>query len=120
MSSRNRIQIHRRRAFDQQGGRCYYCGVRMWLTSPDELSKVPRRRPAWEKLRCTAEHLVAQCEGGGHTAQNIVAACAHCNQTRHKLRRPPEPLAYRNHVGRRVARHAWHQRWVYDLGLTAA
>lgn len=120
MPSRNRIQIHRRRAFEQQGGRCYYCHVRMWLTSPDELSKVPRHRPAWERLRCTAEHLVAQCEGGGHTAQNIVAACARCNHTRHTFPRPPEPPAYRKHVARQVERRAWHQRWVYDLGLTAA
>jgi hypothetical protein len=76
MPSRNRIRIHRRRAFEQQRGRCYYCGVRMWLTSPDEVSEALRRRAACEKVRCTAEHLVAQCEGGGHTAQNIVAACA--------------------------------------------
>lgn len=120
MPSRNRIRIHRRRAFEQQGGRCYYCGVRMWLTSPEELSKAPRRCSAWEKLRCTAEHLVAQCEGGGHTAQNIVAACARCNHMRHRFPHAPGPSAYRKLVGRQVERRAWHQQWVYGLGLTAA
>lgn len=114
MPSRNRIQICRRRAFEQQGGRCYYCGVRMWLTSPNELSTVLRRRPAWDRLRCTAEHLVAQCEGGGHMAQNIVAACARCNHTRHTFARPPDPPAYRKHVARQVEHRAWHQRWVYE------
>lgn len=117
MPSSNRIQVRRRRAFEQQDGRCYYCGVRMWLTSPDELPAGRRGEAALALLRCTAEHLVAQCDGGTHAATNIVAACARCNHSRHRLHKPPEPPAYRKHVAKLVAQRCWHQRWVYEVGL---
>lgn len=117
MSSNNRVQNHRKRAFACQGGRCYYCGVRMWLTSFDELAAGRRSEAELAKLRCTAEHLVARCDGGTDAASNIVAACARCNHTRHKLCRPPEPLTYRKIVARLIARRCWHRRWVHDLEL---
>lgn len=115
--SSNQIQVYRRRAFEQQGGRCYYCGVRMWLVSPDDLPAVRRSPAALALLRCTAEHLVAQCDGGRHTASNIAAACARCNHTRHQLQKPPEPRAYRKLVAKQVAKRGWHRRWVYEAGL---
>lgn len=117
MPANTRIQNHRKRAFEQQGGSCYYCCVRMWLTSPDELPASRRGQAALAKLRCTAEHLVAQCDGGTDAASNIVAACARCNHTRHRLQKPPEPPVYRKLVGKQVAQRRWHQRWVYDVGL---
>lgn len=117
MSSSHRIQNLRKRAFHQQGGRCYYCGVRMWLACPSELPVGRRSEAALAKIRCTAEHLVAQCDGGAHTAGNIVAACARCNHTRHRLQKPPEPPAYRQLVAKQAARRCWHPRWVYDVGL---
>lgn len=117
MPSNTRIQNHRKRAFVSQGGRCYYCCVRMWLTSPDELPASHRGEAALAKLRCTAEHLVAQCDGGTDAASNIVAACARCNHTRHRLQTPPEPPVYRKLVAKQIARQGWHQRWVYDVGL---
>ncbi len=117
MPSNTRVQIHRKRAFELQGGRCYYCGVRMWLTSFDELAVCRRSEAALAKLRCTAEHLVAQCDGGTNAGSNIVAACARCNHTRHRLCRAPTPQAYRNIVAKLTARQCWHQRWVHELGL---
>ncbi|PKO70211.1 MAG: restriction endonuclease [Betaproteobacteria bacterium HGW-Betaproteobacteria-16] len=93
----NQLHTSRQLAFDRQGGKCYYCGLRMWRNGP----KGPSH------LRCTAEHLIARSEGGGNGQSNIVAACWHCNSTRHKRKRPPEPQRYRDEVRRRVNRGAW-------------
>lgn len=117
MSSSNRIQTHRKSAFERQGGRCYYCDVRMWLSSPDELPGGHRGAAALALVRCTAEHLVAQRDGGRHAGANLVAACARCNHMRHRMHKPPEPQAYMKHVAKQVAKRCWHQKWVYDLGL---
>jgi len=113
----SRIQTRRRQAFQRQHGRCFYCSVAMWLMSPTELAGDMAEHPAYARLRCTAEHLVARCDGGGNGSENIVAACAHCNATRHKRKRPPAPSAYRNEVQARVRRGAWHQPWVHQRGL---
>lgn len=63
------------------------------------------------RLQATAEHLVPRQNGGGHGA-NIVAACHHCNQYRHKHK--PSAAAdadrYRTHVKRQVERQRWHAR----------
>ena len=117
MPKNHRIQSLRRQAFERQSGRCCYCGVRMWLTSPSELAGTPKKLSAWPKLRCTAEHLLAQSDGGKDSALNIAAACALCNHTRHRRKQPPEPHDYRAEVRRRMQRGAWHQRWVHELGL---
>lgn len=112
-----KLQSLRRQAFEREGGRCYYCGVRMWLVSPDELPATPRSAGSVAKLQCTAEHLVPRSEGGRDTLANIAAACAHCNHTRHKRKQPPPPAVYREQVHRRVERGSWHDRWVFDLRL---
>lgn len=114
-----KTQILRNRAFQVQNGRCYYCGVAMWLASPVELPvEHPKPRPkVAAQLKCTAEHLVAKSEGGRDVAENIAAACLHCNWTRHQRKHPPSPEVYRADVRRRVARGAWHDRWVFERGL---
>lgn len=117
MPSKNRIQKHRKRAFVLQRGRCHYCSVQMWLVSPTELPSGSRSEAALAKLRCTAEHLVAKCDGGKDAASNIVAACARCNHTRHRIAESPEPAAYLRLVAKQVAQGSWHQRWVYAAGL---
>lgn len=94
-------------AFNRQGGKCYYCGVSMWRCGAGQSPP----------LQCTAEHLKARSEGGSDRPENIVAACAHCNRTRHKRKRPPEPPAYREEVRRRVQRRGWHPEWVFRSGL---
>ena len=111
----SKIQSLRLQAFQQQLGRCWYCGVQMWHRSPDELSGVPAN--AAGRLRCTAEHLIAQCDGGRDVASNVVAACLLCNRTRHQRKKPPPPDAYLADVRRRVCKGGWHHPWVRDLGL---
>lgn len=110
----SKIQTLRRQAFDRQHGRCWYCGVPTWLVSPAELPIASQR--AAHRLRCTAEHLLAQCDGGRDLAANVVAACAHCNHTRHKRKIPPDPAAYRSEIRRRLGHGKWHPAWVFDLG----
>ncbi|WP_199231379.1 HNH endonuclease signature motif containing protein [Falsiroseomonas bella] len=60
------------------------------------------------RFRCTAEHLQARSTGGTDTPDNIVAACAHCNSTRHKRKSPPSPEVFRMQVARRMERGCWH------------
>ncbi len=97
-------------AFRLQGGRCHYCGVRMDAAD----SKGPLA------LRCTAEHLIPRSDGGADRASNIVAACGHCNRTRHKRKVPPSPDVYRKQVQRRVRLGRWHLPWVFQRGLIQA
>jgi 5-methylcytosine-specific restriction endonuclease McrA len=112
----NAISKHRLAAFNHQNGRCYYCGHPMWLKHPDELA--PRRKISGRvlsPLRCTAEHLLAKQDGGTNSRDNIVAACHHCNKTRHRISTPPDPERYRERVGRRLRAGKWHTGIVRHL-----
>ena len=91
------IQRSRQFAFNSQGGKCFYCGLRMWLNG--------QKGPSL--LRCTAEHLKARSEGGSDGPSNIVAACWHCNHTRHKCKHPLDPQSYRAKVRRCLDQGAW-------------
>ena len=106
----NELQHSRNLAFHRQGGRCYYCGVTM---SPPSAS-------GCDRLTCTAEHLLPRSEGGDDKPDNIVAACYHCNQTRHRRKRPPRHDRYLLYVQRRVRAGRWHPWWVFHRGLIAA
>ena len=95
----NSITKHRRTAFKRQNGRCHYCGLPMWLKQPTELTaRYSLNEGTLSRLRCTAEHLVARQDGGPNTRSNIVAACIHCNMTRHRKNSPPDPTIYRLQV----------------------
>ncbi|MCZ4093612.1 HNH endonuclease [Sinorhizobium psoraleae] len=75
------IQKLRRKAAKSQGGQSFYCQQPMWETDPkifSERFRVPAR--AVFLFQCTAEHLVARCDGGRDTKENIVAACLYCNK----------------------------------------
>jgi hypothetical protein len=78
---------YRRKAFLEQSGRCFYCSAEMWLTHPERFASRHglSEREAW-RFKCTAEHLVARCDGGSDSQTNIVAACRFCNATRHQIR----------------------------------
>ncbi len=102
------LQRLRTRAFHAQRGRCCYCGLPMWIGSPDELNALGVRPRTARPLRCTAEHLVALCDGGTNAAVNIAAACLLCNTRRHKRKTPPAPEAYRAFVQGRLAKGKWH------------
>lgn len=103
------ITRSRAAAFDRQNGRCYYCDHPMWLSDVRQyslqhhLSIVQARH-----FRCTAEHLLARCDGGGNSRSNIVAACWTCNKRRHARGKPLAPSAFRHHVQCRLRRGRWH------------
>lgn len=105
-------------AFAHQGGRCYYCGCAMWLGDPSAFCQAHHLKPKQARmLQCTGEHLLARQDGGTESRDNIAAACAFCNQTRHKRKKPPAPDTYAREVRNRVAKRGWHPRWVFEKGL---
>lgn len=107
----NRIAKLRLDAFQNQNGRCYYCGSPMWLNNQKDFA-IQHSISISEatKLKCTAEHLVPRCDGGDNCKRNIVAACLFCNGTRHRIKNPPAPIQYKEHVQRRLNKGKWHQK----------
>ena len=106
-------------AFRRQAGRCFYCGVLMWLDDGASFAArhgLPRGITRW--LQCTAEHLRARRDGGPDSPGNVVAACHCCNLRRHKGRKvAPTPESYRSLVRKRISRKRWHLPQVFERGL---
>jgi len=98
----------RRAAFQRQDGLCFYCRRPMWqnhlhhFASGNCLTKAQAR-----KRRCTAEHLLAKCDGGSDNLSNIAAACSYCNERRHQLATPPTPDEYRAYVLQELQAGRW-------------
>ena len=87
---------------------CYYCGLEMWVTDLDAfVAKFGVSKRQAEQVKCTAEHVIPRCEGGTNENQNIVAACWHCNRTRHARRQPISSSDYKRLVQRRMSRGRW-------------
>jgi len=98
----------RRKKMVAQGGRCFYCSLPMWDEALGHCLPVNCKTGGLPKvLRCTAEHLHPRSEGGANTADNIVAACLFCNNSRHRRKRPLSPEAHRAHVQQRMAAGRW-------------
>jgi hypothetical protein len=103
------VKAARRVALKNQNNRCYYCGFLMWEDNREEFaSKHGISFRLAMRFQATAEHLIAQCEGGTDTQDNIVAACFYCNSRRHRSTLPLNPDAYRSKVIRAVARGKWN------------
>lgn len=116
--SRKPIVRNRNSSFQRQEGRCFYCRVLMWREDAKSfVARYPIPPRAARLLQCTAEHLVAQRDGGGDHAANIATACRRCNQVRHRRKVAPDPEQYRRDVQRRVRRGKWHDRCVHEAGL---
>jgi 5-methylcytosine-specific restriction endonuclease McrA len=101
----------RRQAYLNQNGNCFYCQLPIWERGGRQHAKelrIPIRLA--KHLRCTAEHLIPQANGGLDTPENIVAACVWCNQQRHAGRPDdaPDPLTYRAQVAECMAGGQWH------------
>lgn len=108
MPSRARLLRFRLQAFHHQDGRCYYCDHAMWLDDPGVFAArfgLSRRQALL--FQATAEHLLAQQDGGKDEAQNVVAACRFCNAHRHRAKVALDPVRYRAFVSRRMARGRW-------------
>ncbi|MBU1566066.1 MAG: HNH endonuclease [Proteobacteria bacterium] len=107
----SQIVKNRLKAFKNQAGRCYYCESIMWLDKKEDFAadhKIGISEA--EKLKCTAEHLIARCDGGKNNQSNIVAACLLCNSERHRLRQPPAPTQYRELIKKRLKKGNWHPK----------
>jgi hypothetical protein len=105
----------RTKASKAQSGRCFYCNAPMCEGDPKLFAAEHGISPAEAKrLRPTAEHLKARCDGGKDSMSNIVAACLHCNMLRHARRRPPSPDRYRAHVSTRIVQGRWHSPRIHD------
>ena len=103
------LRSKRATAFNRQNGLCFYCDQPMWLDDSFTFSIVHGITVKQARaFQCTAEHLVAQCNGGDHSEKNIAAACWCCNQRRHKRNDPPDPDSYQLLVRRRIKRFKWH------------
>lgn len=99
----------RTNAFHRQNGRCYYCDYSMWSVSSKAYAQQNQLTLGQAKqFQCTAEHLIAQQDGGTTTQSNIVAACRYCNMHRHARKNPLEPGAYRMLVQKRLRRGKWN------------
>lgn len=104
-----KIKIIRDVKFTAQAGRCYYCCQPMWSQRPSHFAEVYGLKvSAIRPLRVTAEHLVARCDGGTDTPDNIVAACWFCNTKRHKAKRPLAPETFARKVQSRLSVGRWH------------
>lgn len=53
--------------FDEQNGRCFYCGITLSLDIPKDVH---------------TDHIVPFVKGGSNTVDNVVCTCADCNLTK--------------------------------------
>jgi len=105
----SKLATFRAYAFDRQCGRCFYCGLPMWDTAPQQFACINRLQVTQTApYRSTAERLTARRDGGCHRRDNIVAACWHCNQTRHRRKNPPAPDVWKRIQARR-SRKRWER-----------
>lgn len=110
----------RLKAYIQQAGLCIYCEQPMWLTDIDTFAKTYQISINQAQcFKCTAEHLEAKQDGGTNTENNIAAACNYCNQKRHKRKTPLDPIAYKKHVLKRLAKGLWHSIVIKQFSLAA-
>jgi 5-methylcytosine-specific restriction endonuclease McrA len=99
----------RTHAFHLQAGLCFYCNQPMWTSNLKAFcSKYQISSRSAQHLKCTAEHVIARKDGGSNQRDNIVAACLHCNRTRHKAKFALSAERYRAKVVRRMDQKKWH------------
>jgi hypothetical protein len=102
------VRAARARAYFAQSGRCVYCNAPTWLTDPEKFARghgLVRNRV--RLFQATAEHLVAQ-QDGGCGGDNIAMACWLCNHRRHARKgQAPAPEMFRHEVEKRLANASW-------------
>ncbi|RIX42509.1 MAG: restriction endonuclease [Rhodocyclales bacterium GT-UBC] len=111
----SRLFKYRHLAFVAQNERCYYCGFLMWESAPESFAKTHKISLSQaQRFKCTAEHLEARQDGGTDAKSNVVAACLHCNQTRHRIRPAPSPSALKAQIAKQLKNNGWHKKKVAD------
>lgn len=98
----NYLSRLRRGACKKQRGLCYYCGFPMVAKLPACSSHESKR------FQCTAEHLIPKSRGGRVSADNIVAACRFCNESRASMKSVLIPQKFRAHVRKQLSKGQWH------------
>ena len=98
-------------AATRQNYRCHYCNTVMCMDVGAikdfaQSQKITTKQA--KRLVCTAEHLIARQDGGKDNQENIVAACAFCNHTRHKRRQCADAERFKADVIRRLQKHKWN------------
>ncbi|MFM1684176.1 HNH endonuclease [Aeromonas salmonicida] len=102
------IAKQRHQAAIHQSFRCFYCGLPMWESSSTTfINRHGLTKAEASLLQCTGEHLHPKGEGGSDKSHNIVAACKHCNQTRHKSAKILTSTDYKKKVQKRLHKGAW-------------
>lgn len=108
----SKLTTLRTRSYFAQQCRCIYCSLPIWEPPyKDRLADalgIPE--PLMRYLQSTAEHLVAQQDGGTHSPLNVAAACWWCNWKRHAHRPEcaPGPAQFQAEVRRLMAAKLWH------------
>jgi len=109
MAKQTPLARRRHHAYLAQLGRCYYCGLPMWEDDLESFCRARKiERSQAERLRCTAEHLIPRRDAGPNSGDNIVAACIHCNHTRHLGNQNPSPSQYSQFVREELREGRWH------------
>lgn len=117
----NPISKPRLDAFHHQAGLCYYCKSPMWLNAIEDFAITHDiSLSAAARFQCTAEHLIARCDGGSNRKNNIVAACRFCNSKRHQRKIPPSPFKYRVQIQRRLKQGKWHPKELQHIVFMSA
>ncbi len=110
MPNNHKLRRFRKVAARRQQHRCHYCDAPMWSNNPWAFAeRHGLRLEDCVHFQCTAEHVIARRDGGAEV-RNIVAACRHCNLTRHETEDPLPADAYREQVQQRVAESRWFTR----------
>ncbi|MFP1131573.1 HNH endonuclease signature motif containing protein [Asticcacaulis sp. W401b] len=92
----------------------------IWVDGLDQfVSKYGFTEREARTLKCTAEHLIPESEGGRDVPDNIVAACWTCNMRRHRVGKPKTPDDYLRYVRHRIAQGKWHP-YAATLDIKAA
>lgn len=109
MSSKKILAEIKKSQAARQGWRCYYCDFPMWSENPVNFGREHRISLRHvPRFQCTAEHILPRSEGGTDEPENIVAACAFCNRTRHELGTVLPTILYRLFVKEKLDAGAWH------------
>ena len=88
MPNNHKLRRFRKVAARKQRHRCHYCDAPMWTKNAWAYAEQHGLRlEDCVHFQCTAAHVIARRDGGVEV-RNIVAACRHCNLTRHETENP--------------------------------
>ena len=119
VSMGRKLTTIRKTKYAAQKGLCYYCRQPTWVKDGIAFCKIHRLSARFAaRLQCTAEHLVARCDGGCDRADNIVAACLFCNRTRQITSEPkalqkPRPAKTPRRKMARVQSTLAQDKWIF-------